>query len=326
MPEVLALLGSPQVLAATATASDSVAQEVCRLLSVDRVVVDRTVRSNLSVVDHRGLRDRGAYAASVVSSGERCIVYVNTRDAACAVARELRHRLPDLAHRVAFYHGGLDRDRRMAVERAFRAGKVGCVVATSAFGEGVDLPDVRHVVLWSLPFDTVQFNQMSGRAGRDGRPAWVHALFGPEDAPTNDAVLSSAAPARDALVALYRALRTLGAPNGGTVAESDGQVLDLARTLPGGGALTEAAVSSGIGVFSELGFCTQEGFGDGRRLSMAQNPGHMELAQSVRYREGQRGREGFRTFSEWVLRAPAEALAEHIDRPIAPTFGVLCDS
>lgn len=326
MPEVLALLGSPQVLAATATASDSVAQEVCRLLSVDRVVVDRTVRSNLSVVDHRGLRDRGAYAASVVSSGERCIVYVNTRDAACAVARELRHRLPDLAHRIAFYHGGLDRDRRVAVERAFRAGKVGCVVATSAFGEGVDLPDVRHVVLWSLPFDTVQFNQMSGRAGRDGRPAWVHALFGPGDAPTNDAVLSSAAPARDSLVALYRALRTLGARSGGTVAESDGQVLDLARTLPGGGTLTEAAVSSGIGVFSELGFCSQEGFGDGRRLSMAQNPGHVELTQSVRYREGRRSREGFHAFSEWVLRAPAEALAEHIDRPIAPTFGVLCDS
>ncbi len=326
MPEVLSLLESPQVLAATATASDSVAQEVCRLLSVDRVVVDRTVRSNLSVADHRGLRDRGAYAASVASSGERCIVYVNTRDAACAVARELRHRLPDLAHRVAFYHGGLDRGRRVAVERAFRSGRVSCVVATSAFGEGVDLPDVRHVVLWSLPFDTVQFNQMSGRAGRDGRPAWVHALFGPADAPTNDAVLSSAAPAREALVALYRALRTLGAPSGGTVAESDGQVLDLARTLPGGGGLTEAAVSSGIGVFSELGFCSQEGFGDGRRLSMAQNPGHMELTSSVRYREGQRSREGFRTFSEWVLHAPAEALAEHIDRPIAPTFGVLCDS
>ena len=52
----------------------------------------------------------------------------------------------------------------------------------------------------------------------------------------------------------------------------------------------------------------------------------MELTSSVRYREGQRSREGFRTFSEWVLHAPAEALAEHIDRPIAPTFGVLCDS
>ncbi|MEY8436872.1 single-stranded-DNA-specific exonuclease RecJ [Atopobiaceae bacterium 24-176] len=326
MPEVLELLGSPQVLAATATASDSVAQEVCRLLSVDRVVQDRTVRSNLSLVDHRGLRDRGVYAASVASSGDRCIVYVNTRDAACAAARELRHRLPDMAHRVAFYHGGLDRDRRMAVERAFRAGKVSCVVATSAFGEGVDLPDVRHVVLWSLPFDTVQFNQMSGRAGRDGNPAQVHVLFGADDAPINDAVLSSAAPARDALVALYRALRTLAIRAAGPVRATDGQVLDLARTLPGGDALTEAAVASGIGVFGELGFCAQEGFGEGRSLTMAESPGHMELSQSVLWREGLRSREGFRSFADWVLGAPTEALAEHVDRPIAPTFGVLCDS
>lgn len=326
MPEVLELLGSPQVLAATATASDSVAQEICHLLSIDRVVQDRTQRSNLLLADHRGLRDRGAYTASVASSGERCIVYVNTREAACAVARELRHRLPDMAHRVAFYHGGLDRMRRMAVERAFRAGKVSCVVATSAFGEGIDLPDVRHVVLWSLPFDAVQFNQMSGRAGRDGRPAQVHVLFGADDAPVNDAVLSSAAPARDALVALYRALRTLAMRAAGPVRATDGQVLDLARTLPGGNALTEASVASGIGVFDELGFCTQEGFGEGRSLTMAESPGHMELSQSALWREGLRSREGFRSFADWVLGAPAEALAEHVDRPIAPTFGVLCDS
>lgn len=324
MPRVLEELGGPQVLAATATASDSVAQEVCRLLSVDLVVEDLTVRSNLTVADHRGLRDREAYGASVVSGGEKCIVYVNTRDAAVTVARELRRRVPELGHAVAFYHAGLDRDRRRAVERAFRSGRVTCVVATSAFGEGIDLPDVRHVLLWSMPYDGVQFNQMSGRAGRDGDPATVHVLFGRDDEEVNGAVLSSSAPVRDALVALYRALKTLGAA--GDDAVDDERILSVARRADPSAALSPAAVEAGIAVFSELGFCTVEGFGDGRRLLMAEHPGRMELTSSVRYREGMRAQASFRTFSEWVMGTTPEALQEHVDRPIAPSFGVVCDS
>ena len=62
----------------------------------------------------------------------------------------------------------MTRESRHAVERAFREGDLSVVVATSAFGEGVNIPDVRHVVLYHLPMGEVAFNQLCGRGGRDG--------------------------------------------------------------------------------------------------------------------------------------------------------------
>ena len=105
-------------------------------------------------------------------------MYVNSRDQSVAIASKLREASPRLATRTAFYNGGLSRAARHAVERAFREGELTAIVATSAFGEGVDIPDVRHVALFHLPFNRVEFNQMCGRAGRNGAPSSVHVLFG----------------------------------------------------------------------------------------------------------------------------------------------------
>ena len=75
-------------------------------------------------------------------------------------------------------------------------------VLASAFGEGVNIPDIRHVVLFHVPFNDVEFNQMCGRAGRDGALARIHLLFGGKDARVNELILSSLAPARDDLATL----------------------------------------------------------------------------------------------------------------------------
>ena len=107
MPEVLQLLGSPQVLAATATASRSVAKEIRHLLPINEVVVDDTVRANLNLEDERNLQARENCLVSIVATGDKCVVYVNARDAAVALARTLRRRIPELAPAIAFYHAGL---------------------------------------------------------------------------------------------------------------------------------------------------------------------------------------------------------------------------
>ena len=127
---------------------------------------------------------------------------MNSREQSVKLARQLRARVPDLLHRAAFYNGGMTRESRHAVERAFREGDITVVVATSAFGEGVNIPDVRNVVLFHLPFGEVEFNQMCGRGGRDGDAAYVHLLFGPKDAQLNAMILESSAPSRDDLGAL----------------------------------------------------------------------------------------------------------------------------
>lgn len=86
--------------------------------------------------------------------------------------------VPHLAWRIGFYNAGLTRAERNRIEELFRNDELSVLIATSAFGEGVDLPHIRHVVLYHMPFSEVEFNQMSGRAGRDGEDAFIHLLFG----------------------------------------------------------------------------------------------------------------------------------------------------
>lgn len=140
---------------------------------------------------------------------------MNSRDQSVALAKTLRKRVPDCATHIAFYNAGLARSDRRRVEEAFRDGSLSCIVSTSAFGEGVNLPDIRHVVLYHMPFGAIEFNQMSGRAGRDGQPAMIHLLYSSRDARINERLLDCYAPERDELVTLYRALQTMWRSNRG---------------------------------------------------------------------------------------------------------------
>ena len=324
MPRVLAELGQPTVLAVTATASDRVASEIRRLLGIPDagVVIDPSCRENLHIVDERGGAGRDDRLVSLLASGEKTLVYVNSREQTVALARMLRRRVWAYGSRVAFYNGGLSRPDRASVDSAFRKGDLMLVVSTSAFGEGVNLPDVRHVVLYHLPFDEVEFNQMSGRAGRDGSDSWIHLAYGPDDARINERILAADAPARDDLVTLYRALllrnraaRLEGADDFGvTNAELAGDC--RAVSLPC--TLNDKGVSCGISIFRELGFVSTSGYGIGRRISVCPSPEHMDLTRSIRYLEGLRATEEFSRYKAWALEASAPEVLARINRPIVP--------
>ena len=330
MPEVLDKLGHPVALGVTATAQTPVAYEICRLLRVDPadVIVDRSVRANLSVRDARELRDREVALVSIVASGEKCVVYVNSREQSVSLARMLRQRIPELGMRIAFYNAGLTRDERSRVERAFRAGALTCIVSTSAFGEGVNLPDIRNVVLYHMPFGQIEFNQMSGRAGRDGHPAQVHMLFGSRDTRINERIIASSAPEHKDLAALYRALKGISrqcASDDASFQRTNAELADEAARIDPRSTLDERSVSCGISVFRELGFLETSGFGTARRIRMVESPQRMELTSSIRYLEGLRAREEFATFSDWALGASANDMLARINRPITPDFGRVVD-
>ena len=323
MPEALDALGRPTVLATTATAGDDAAREARRLLGVERVVVDEAVRPNLSIDDGRETQSRENRLVGIVSTGEKSIVYVNSRGQSVALARMLRRRIPELGAGIAYYNAGLDRDVRSRVEEAFRAGDLTCIVSTSAFGEGVNLPDVRHVVMYHMPFGAVEFNQMSGRAGRDGLPASIHLLYSTRDARINERILAAGAPSRNELVTLYRALQTMWRHHRGETGEpsfsaSDLDIASMCLAVDARTPLEERAVSCGIDVFRELGFMRTRGYGDGRRIEMAEAPGKVELDRSIRYLEGLRARMSFDAFKDWALTASARDMLSRINRPIAP--------
>ena len=318
----LPVLGDPLVLAVTATADDATCRQIVSTLSIDEVVLDATVRENLHIDDRRDLRSRESYLARLVASGEKCVAYVNSRDQSMKLTRMLRHRLPALAPRIAFYNAGLSKEDRKRIEAAFREGELSAIVSTSAFGEGIDIPDVRHVVLFHLPFNDIEFNQMSGRAGRDGADACVHLLYGYGDARINEKILSSSAPSRDQMVALYRVLAAEGkraAQEGdGVFACTNAELADKANRSTRGARLDETSVSCGISVFRELGFLETQGRGVARHIRMVEGPAHMELESSVRYREGIQEQQDFDAFKSWALSAPADELLARFNRPILP--------
>lgn len=323
MPQILHDLLDPTVLAVTATASAEVAAEIRRLLPVDAQVVDAAVRENLELDDGRDLSSRENRLVSIVATGQKSVVYVNSRDQAQVLCRTLRRRVPELGARIAFYHAGLTRPERASVEAAFRDGELACIVSTSAFGEGVNIPDIRHVVLYHMPFGDIEFNQMSGRAGRDGAPASIHLLYSGRDARINERLLDAAAPDRRELVTLYRALQTMwrrhrgGAPTGPLPA-SDLDIAQMCLAVDARTPVDERAVPSGLAIFEELGFARVTGDDDARAIEMVENPGHVDLNRSILYLEGLHARREFSAFRDWALSASAHDMLTRINRPITP--------
>lgn len=323
MPQILHDLLDPTVLAVTATASAEVAAEICRLLPVDVQVVDAAVRENLELDDGRDLSSRENRLVSIVATGQKSVVYVNSRDQAQTLCRTLRRRVPELGARIAFYHAGLTRPERASVEAAFRDGELACIVSTSAFGEGVNIPDIRHVVLYHMPFGDIEFNQMSGRAGRDGAPASIHLLYSGRDARINERLLDAAAPDRRELVTLYRALQTMWRRHSGSIGAAPlvANDLDIAQMCLAVDARTpvdERAVPSGLAIFEELGFARVNGDDGARAIEMVENPGHVDLTRSILYLEGLHARREFSAFRDWALSASAHDMLTRINRPITP--------
>src|SRR6185436_14888483 len=104
--------------------------------------------------------------------------------------------LRDAGFVTAYYHAGRTADMRDRVQRAFEAGKLRVLVATSAFGMGVDYPDVRLIVHFQAPGSVAAYYQEAGRAGRDGLPAHCLMFFGLGDLVTQRRLQSDVDPRR----------------------------------------------------------------------------------------------------------------------------------
>lgn len=315
------VLGDPVVLATTATADDETARAICSVCGIEHVVCDDSVRANLGIADARDAKRRDAQLAHLVGMGGKTVIYVNSREQATRLARMLRKRVPSHAGSVAFYHAGVPKSDRLAIERAFREGVLQAIVSTSAFGEGVNIPDIRNVVLYHLPFNAVEFNQMAGRAGRDGEDALVHLLYGRKDARINEKILTSDAPARKDLVTLYRQLMALAGSQDSRdpfFAVSNSDLALMCSAADSRNSLDERGVSCGLSVFKELGLVDSRGYGSARRLSVVQGANKVELTSSTRYLEGQGELEDFSEFKNWALESSADELLARFNRPILP--------
>ena len=176
----------PVVAAFTATATERVRADIVELLDLhDPVsVVTGFDRANLFFgVEELGEREKARRIRDYVLEHvrESGIVYCSTRKATDTLAAELADALAPAGVRVGRYHAGMSPEERARNQEAFIDDELAVIVATNAFGMGIDKPNVRYVIHHNVPESIEAYYQEAGRAGRDGDPATCLLLWNGRD-------------------------------------------------------------------------------------------------------------------------------------------------
>jgi ATP-dependent DNA helicase RecQ len=200
-------LGAPMVLALTATATPEVASDISQQLGIgpDGVINTGSYRPNLDLRVEQVAReaDKLERAVAMVKASKGAgLVYTATIKA----AQQVYEALQAADESVGLYHGKLSAGDRHSAQEAFMAGEHRVMVATNAFGLGIDKPDIRFVLHYQLPPGLESYYQEAGRAGRDGEASTCTLLFLRSDKAVQQFFMAGRYPTEEDAKALYAAM------------------------------------------------------------------------------------------------------------------------
>lgn len=202
-------MGGPPCIALTATATDQVRADIAGQLGLatPKIFVTGFDRPNLaySVLATGGDDAKHALWEKLFNSQPgAAIIYASSRAKCETIAAELASRLK---LRAVVYHAGLSKEERHKAQELFMSGAVSAVVATNAFGMGVDKPDIRSVIHFNMPGTLEAYYQEAGRAGRDGKPAQCVLMHAYADRRIQEYFIENAYPDPYVIEAVYDLLR-----------------------------------------------------------------------------------------------------------------------
>lgn len=188
------------VLALTATATDAVTQDIMEQLEFREPLIHRMsfARSNLSLKCLEA-EDKMGRLMEVMDPSECSIIYVRSRRRTEEISRYLSKE----GIRAGFYHAGIDRGTRQEAQDAWMNGAIKVIVATNAFGMGIDKSDVRHVIHFGPSNSLEDYYQEAGRAGRDGLPARATLIWSEQDIMDRSKMLQRNSPTVEQVKSIY---------------------------------------------------------------------------------------------------------------------------
>lgn len=309
-----------QICAATATADDNVTKKIVNELSINSIIIDNYCRMNLSLIDKRNLteNEKLEYLKKLLSQREKTIVYSASRNKAMELAILFRNLLPYLNQKIAFYHGELSNKWRITIEKMFKNNELSIIFATSAFGEGIDLPDIKHVVLYHGNSCFTEFNQEAGRAGRNGEQANIHLLYNDQDFKVNDYIISSQTPALPIIRTIYRALLDSKEYEENTLPFTSISNQIIAEKTENS-SINDITVTSALRILEDINLICRDTSGSKRIIYLL--PKHSmnkKIEDTYFYQEGLQEIEDFKKFKHYALNASAEDILYFIQTPIIP--------
>jgi ATP-dependent DNA helicase RecQ len=244
--------GRPPVIALTATATPDVRKDICEQLELEHAleIVTGFERPNIRYAVLRECEKDVRLIDLVHTIDGSMIVYTSSRSRADKISIHLRQ----LGFRAASYHAGMRNEERLRVQEDFLSGDLQLIVATSAFGMGIDKANVRAVIHYDLPATLEAYYQESGRAGRDGEEALAILMYNTGDERTHEFLMQRNFPTQDELVAIYKAINEIasnpiGAHYKGAVIFTRNQVITRIPDL-------SCSVSRGLELLEEAGLIT----------------------------------------------------------------------